>query len=296
MHVHSASCNHPMTMARFDPTRTGALRTRYEADLVRRFKALKTACNAAILDDDALALDGISSLPMTNAKWTGRTPRKKVESFQVWLREQQDKGILEIGKGRAVKAGHKSWQDVYLQSAYQKGLGAAYGQVAKAGIDVSREFIDAAFFRPIHADRIGLIYTRAYTDLKGITSAIDGRLSSVLAEGMLKGHAPKRVAKDIAANIDSIGIVRARKLARTEIIRSHSEATLNAYEEAEMEGVNILSEFSTSADGSVCPKCEKLEGETFTVQEARGIIPVHPNCRCTWIPVVSDRKGKRKLG
>ena len=34
----------------------------------------------------------------------------------------------------------------------------------------------------------------------------------------------------------------------------------------------------------VCPDCGGYEGEIFTVDEAEGIIPLHPNCRCCWIP------------
>ena len=33
-----------------------------------------------------------------------------------------------------------------------------------------------------------------------------------------------------------------------------------------------------------CPQCLVLDGTVFTVKEARGIIPRHPNCRCAWIP------------
>lgn len=285
--------------ARLDPTRTNGTRIKYEAELVRRFSQLARDVRSAIVDDDALHLDDHDTLPINNAAkvdWPGRTPEAKVDAFRRWLRQKQKTGVLEIKRGTTTKSGHKSWQDIYLQSAYQKGLAGAYGQVRKAGVSVSKDFVDAAFFRPIHADRVGLIYTRAYSELDGITRAVDARLSSILAQGMLEGRAPKKIAKDITDGIKSIGIARARKLARTEVVRAHSEATLNAYEESEIEGVNILSEFSTSADNAVCPKCEKLEGKEYTVAEARGIIPVHPNCRCTWLPVVSVPKGKRKLG
>jgi len=33
-----------------------------------------------------------------------------------------------------------------------------------------------------------------------------------------------------------------------------------------------------------------MEGEVFTVEEAHGMIPLHPNCRCTWIPAEADSK------
>jgi hypothetical protein len=36
----------------------------------------------------------------------------------------------------------------------------------------------------------------------------------------------------------------------------------------------------------VCEKCQDLEGKVFTTEEARGVIPVHPNCRCCWVSVI----------
>lgn len=44
----------------------------------------------------------------------------------------------------------------------------------------------------------------------------------------------------------------------------------------------LAAEFTTQGDDKVCPECELLAGEEYTVDEARGVIPVHPNCRCTW--------------
>jgi SPP1 gp7 family putative phage head morphogenesis protein len=49
-------------------------------------------------------------------------------------------------------------------------------------------------------------------------------------------------------------------------------------------------EFSTARDGRVCSVCESLEGKIYEVKNAHGIIPVHPNCRCTWLPYVSFPK------
>jgi len=40
-----------------------------------------------------------------------------------------------------------------------------------------------------------------------------------------------------------------------------------------------------------CVLCQDLEGQIFTIAEARGIIPVHPACRCIWLP----NRGTRPL-
>ena len=37
----------------------------------------------------------------------------------------------------------------------------------------------------------------------------------------------------------------------------------------------------TVGDDRVCDICESYEGNTYTLAEARALIPAHPNCRCT---------------
>jgi SPP1 gp7 family putative phage head morphogenesis protein len=88
-----------------------------------------------------------------------------------------------------------------------------------------------------------------------------------------------------------VGIKRARVLTRTEVINAHAEATLNSYTEAGLEGVTVNAEYTTAGDNKVCPKRRKLEGKVYTIAEARGVIPMHPNCRCAWIGVVIDPSG-----
>lgn len=43
-------------------------------------------------------------------------------------------------------------------------------------------------------------------------------------------------------------------------------------------------QIQTAGDDKVCDICEDFEGETYTLQEARGLIPAHINCRCVVIP------------
>lgn len=272
-----------LRMNAIDPTKTSVLRKAYERDLVNRFQALKKLVRATILDSD-LSL---------NARFSFGTSGDKVGQFMDWIKRQERSGILEVRDGISmVAAARTAWQNKYLRSAYQKGISRAASQVRKAGATVDSSFVAQAFARPIHADRIGIVYTRAYSELQGITDAMDKKISRVLAQAMLEGRAPREIASLIEDAIDTIGIVRARTLARTETINAHADATLNTYEEAGVKGVEAEAEFATAQDNRVCPQCEALQGQVFTLEEARGVIPVHPNCRCAWLPVIRDAKGK----
>lgn len=285
MNVHAHHFAHARN-ARQDPTKTTVLRRRFERDLVRRFRTIITLVREGIVDRNALVLNQ----PMPTFDFP--TSTRKVAAFMQWLRRAENQHILEIIEGTPVdSAAQRAWTSTYIRSAYQKGTQQA-GSLAQAqGVDMSQRFIDAAFFRPIHADAVGLIYTRVFRDLKGITDAMDTKISRVLAQAMIEGKGMEATARAITKEVENIGIIRARVLARTETIRAHATATLNTYTELGAEGVTIMSEFATAGDAAVCPKCEALEGTEYTIQEAHGIIPVHPNCRCAWLPVIKNPKG-----
>lgn len=288
--VHDHCCHAHSTRDRRDPTKTTVVRAKYERALVRRFQAIKKMIREKIITQNAFGM-------VTNAsEFDFPTKTAKVRAFMTWLDRMVDEGILERTLGQSMdSAASRSWQNVYLRSAYQKGLAGAAGSMRRDGVEVSDRWIDEGFYRPVHADAVGLIYTRAYSDLEGITKAMDTKISRVLAEGMASGWGMDQIADRLDDTVDGVGINRARMLARTETIRAHAEATLNTYEEADIEGVKVMSEFTTAGDDSVCPECEALEGTEYTLDEARGVIPVHPNCRCAWLPVVTDPKGKKLL-
>jgi len=82
---------------------------------------------------------------------------------------------------------------------------------------------------------------------------------------------------------------RSKLIARTEISRSVNEGYLDSLEGTRYEEVEI------SSAGDACPECLDLAGIKFKRSEARGRLPVHPNCRCHWI-VVIPRVKKPKPG
>jgi SPP1 gp7 family putative phage head morphogenesis protein len=286
---------------RIDPTGTTGLRKKFEADLVRRFSALRGQIYQFFVTNDVLGIGKQKphrlqirlgdAAPPAGAYAFARDPQK-VQLFMQWLRQQQDQGILQIQPGASVEAAAQSaWTNTYVETSYRKGVRDAGKKLSAGGATVAESWTEGFFNRPIHADRLGMLYTRTYSDLKGITDVMDTQISRILTEGMADGIGPMQIARKINDRVDAVGITRARTLARTEIIKAHADATLNSYREAGIEGVEVESEFTTSGDEAVCPDCEALEGKTYSLNEARGIIPVHPNCRCAWNPKVINGTG-----
>lgn len=281
---------HANATFRTDPTRTTLLRQRFEADLVRRFERLKELITEVVETENGFGVQTNTLGVRVNAgKFAFDRDQQKADAFMKWLRQQERAGILEIKEGEAVSSVKRPWTNKYIQSAYQKGIANAGAKIRGAGATVEERWITSAFNRPVHADRVAQIYTRTYRDLDGITKEMDKRISQTLAIGLAEGRSPRDLARDLRREVDAIGITRARTLARTEIVAAHAEANLTAYQEAGVQGVDVEAEWSTAADP--CPECEELQGREFTIEEARGLLPAHPNCRCAWTPKITNGTG-----
>lgn len=253
-------------------------------EMRKRFAILKKLIREAIVTEDGFGL----TVNRTGRFNFTRTAEKHA-SFMEWLKRAEEENILQVRTGTPFRtAASRSWMNLYIDTAYKRGVQNSAKQIRGAGGTVTDRWIDAAFNRPIHADRVALIYTRTYNDLLGITDEMDKRISRALAEGLANGDGMMEIARSLEGLVDSVGRTRGELLARTEIISAHAEGTLNGFEEAGLEGVRLLAEFSTSQDNAVCPQCEELEGTVMSIEDARGIIPVHPNCRCAWLSVIED--------
>ncbi len=268
---------------RYDPTRTTTLRQQFEADLARRFRAIAKAIRKKIGKEDGFGLKanrGEFDFPRSD---------QKVAAFMEWLQQQVSAGVLEVRRGETLQqAGQRAWTNTYIRSAYQKGIAQSASRMRAQGASVAPEWVETAFTRPFHADRVGLAYTRTFNDLRGITAEMDKQISRTLANGLAEGRGPMEIARSLVDRVEKIGVTRARMLARTEVVASHAEASLNTYEEAGIEGVDVEAEFITAGDDKVCPECQAISGTTRTIEQARGVIPVHPGCRCSWVPVVKN--------
>lgn len=296
-HHHHTHTHTGMTMnaASGDPTRTLLLRRSFEADLYRRFRALKGKINNAIITLDVFGLKDTPTSISFNAEIGPRyfayaTTAEKIELFMEWLQDMVERGILatSVIPGGRTQANER-WTDTYIRRAYTKGIDRGRTELEKAGYVVQdMPFLQGTFVPPIHVDTVAALFTRTFSELKGITAAMDQAISRELAEGFTLGLNPREIARRLNERVDAIGIRRARLLARTEVIRAHHMANMMEYEAAGIDGVTILAEWSTAGDGRVCEICMPLEGRIFTLDEVKPMIPRHPNCRCVALPVPAD--------
>jgi HK97 family phage portal protein len=123
------------------------------------------------------------------------------------------------------------------------------------------------------------IKARSLTLAKSINMTTMEALRNELALGFEAGESIQQLSKRIEGYFTDNAKTRANIVSRTETIAASNEGALHRYE---VEGVN-KSEFYPSPDA--CSECLPLAGEYIT-KDSHGMIPVHPNCRCVWLPVV----------
>lgn len=296
----------------YDPTRTLYLRNSFVSDMNKRFRKLRGVIRRAIIKEDCFGLVSLKILlePVTPGVKAFDFPRSgdKITAFMKWLKKQEQVELLEVFEqpqfGEAIE---NAWTNKYIQSAYQRGLLHARQEMIKSGYKVpsleKTGGLEAAFYQPFHLDRVGILYTRVFNDLKGITDAMDQQISRVLSQGITEGKNPVQLARLLTKTItgpdgdlgltDTLGRFipaqrRALLLARTEIIRAHHQAMIQEYKNWRLEGIRIKAEWKTAGDGRVCPECSSLEGIVYTLKEAESLLPAHPQCRCIALPLSLD--------
>lgn len=78
---------------------------------------------------------------------------------------------------------------------------------------------------------------------------------------------------------------RAEMIARTEHARAVNTGTLQAYVNYGVTQVEII----TAKDNLVCDDCiDAEENNPWSINEAQSLLPMHPNCRCAYAPIVDS--------
>jgi len=152
--------------------------------------------------------------------------------------------------------------------------------IANETKDAVRGFVE----RGIHEGRHPYAVAR---DLKKHGIGLNVRQGEALEKYRLKlekegGRSAGRIDDMVKSEYNRKERYRTKTIARTESAAAYAEGELEAYNESEVVDV----EFFYNHDTPECPICLPLHKKVTPISKSHGIIPVHPNCRCDWLPVV----------
>lgn len=138
-----------------------------------------------------------------------------------------------------------------------------------------------------------------------INEETNRRLSAQLQEGVKLGEGITELRKRVESVFTDMSKSRAERIARSEVIRASNFAANEAYDQS---GVVEKLEWLVTDDDRTCPFCAPLDGKTVGLGKSffdkgdkitaeNGSVldldyenidfpPLHPNCRCTIVPVI----------
>lgn len=141
-----------------------------------------------------------------------------------------------------------------------------------------REFnlIDEMSIRGIvDQDWSGIKYSeRIWRNANAFNSRVLNDIESIVVEGKNPQTVKRALRKDFGVSFNE-----ADRLIRTETSRAFNSAALESYKEY-ADFVEILTE------PGCCEICQDYKGVEFSVQAEIPMIPAHPNCRCTYVPII----------
>jgi hypothetical protein len=271
--------------ARFDPTGTSAIRSKFKSDMDMRWNRLKKLTAAAV------GKYGQSSVEMIqHSIVTGDDP---ILAFQTWL----DEALRQVVLGY-----DGSWTAKYVRGAADAGSKHAF---ANAPTDATP------------ADRTPALQSLTVTELQGIAEAVSQQCVRAFGNGLMTHAKPTSIAQATSVVIDKVGKSRGRALAEFMVVRAHAAATLDAFRAAGISHVGTVAErvrpvsppddltrdakkrkhnlkglynVLTAADDEVCFRCQEASDDSpYTLDEAEELVPLHINCRCALVPA-DDRR------
>ena len=255
---------------------------KFSGGMAKRWRSLKGDINQRVIEEDSLGLKAPQpGDPVTDGGFDFRGRAEKEQQFQNWIERRMRQDVLEpVGDKQLRQGGHYSAK--FLRSTNDAGIRDAGTRMREQGIEPNfgRENLDSMFNLPVRNEQLATLYRRSFSELKGITEAAGQQISRELSTALSEGENPRKVARRINDRVDKIGITRSRTLARTELSRSYNHGSLLRYGENGIEKVDIQ-------NTSPCEQCAPyVAGGPYALDEARGLLPIHPRCMGSFSPLV----------
>jgi SPP1 gp7 family putative phage head morphogenesis protein len=159
-------------------------------------------------------------------------------------------------------------------SARAYGQGRAFGGITLGAPPEVRERI---------WKKTSVLVERSKSAFVKMSDDVAGNVKRVIADGITKEWSQGEIIKEIEALSDA-SESSARRIVRTETMEAVNTGVMDTYRAEDIEKVEWL-----AAEGC-CPACQALDGRVFAIDSGVSA-PLHPNCRCTLLPVV-DVPGK----
>lgn len=112
------------------------------------------------------------------------------------------------------------------------------------------------------------------------TKTLAMNLNDILTIGLTQGKTVTEMAISLNNRMNE-GFNVAHRLVRTETMHYLNESSIQAYTDSGCDKV----QYWAAEDERTCPRCGIKHGNIYSLKD-RPVLPLHANCRCTYLPVI----------
>jgi SPP1 gp7 family putative phage head morphogenesis protein len=205
-----------------------------------------------------------------------------------------------------------NWPDA-AESLRQAVQPILFSLVSETGQDAIRAIgLEASQFNPITTAILNYNQERATKIAADVNDETEKQLRAALSQGVSDGKSVEELRAVVEDVMGNASTTRADRIARTEVSRAQGYGDIQAWTQS---GVVSGKEWFTAEDEHVCLFCDELDGKVVGLEEnffdegdTQSIdgedkdgepktysqklsyddvpsAPLHPNCRCTLLPV-----------
>lgn len=223
---------------------------------------------------------------MNQGKWSATDPMygTRTEALMQQISRELEV-IVNQARSTTLEAMTRSYQGSYYGNAW------ILDQSARGVVNVPllpAEAVRAALLNPYG----GMTFLDRFADAR---DDFVKRIRRAITQSQIAGDsipdAIKRLSRVLGVDVRrggaDVGLrYRLEMIARTEILRASNMGAMQIYEANR----DVLRgwEFIATKDERTCKKCGPLDGKKFTFRQNRYQPPLHPNCRCSLLPVLID--------
>lgn len=117
-----------------------------------------------------------------------------------------------------------------------------------------------------------------------------GIAQNEITKGIYQGKSAKKISKNISERLDA-SMKDIERVVRTESKHARNEASAQAYIDMGYEWYMFSSHTEGKSSNRTCERCKKINEEKYRFDKrvvGENFPPLHPNCRCTIIPIMND--------
>ncbi len=240
----------------------------------------------------------------TNIKYEYQIDATRFQNINLFIQKLLNNELLDNQNGLWTQ---RWWLNANLTQAYEDGTSDVLqsskniATVESVGPELSREMrsiqLEQILFSRGFQSRVGLVQSRVFEMMKGLTDSTRTDLSSTLARGMIDGIGIRELSQNITDRV-KVSFGRAQRIARTEILNAYrvaggvetDELNEDVYGDSEW-GMQSL---WFSALAATTRKNHAIRhGRFFTTDEVREFYSINSNainCLCSQSPVLVNKR------